>query len=91
MIFTLKGIAAYATHARQLGYSDPVVNRITHEALYMTLTNSNFNVQEHLEMAMKVGDAAVRIMDVLDRAHTDRFGIPQPIIISQNNRSLFLL
>ena len=35
-------------------------------------------------MAMKVGNAAIRIMDVLDRAHTDRFGIPQPITVSQN-------
>ncbi|MFH5183767.1 hydroxylamine reductase [Paenibacillus sp. TAB 01] len=84
MIFALKGIAAYATHARQLGYSDPEVDQITHEALYMTLTNSNFNLQEHIDMAMKVGSAAVKIMDVLDRAHTTHFGIPQPITVSQN-------
>ncbi|WP_426452166.1 hydroxylamine reductase [Paenibacillus sp. S-38] len=84
MIFALKGIAAYATHARQLGYSDPEVDRITHEALYMTLTNSNFNVQEHIDMAMKVGSAAIRIMDVLDRAHTTQFGVPQPVQVSQN-------
>ncbi|MDK8183430.1 hydroxylamine reductase [Paenibacillus sp. UMB4589-SE434] len=84
IIFALKGIAAYATHARQLGYEDSEVNRITHEALYMTLTNSNFNVQEHIEMALKVGNAAVRIMDVLDHAHTDRFGIPEPVTVSQN-------
>ncbi|MCP1311331.1 hydroxylamine reductase [Paenibacillus tyrfis] len=85
MIFALKGIAAYATHARQLGYSDPEVDRITHEALYMTLTNSNFNLQEHIDMAMKVGSAAVRIMDVLDRAHTTHFGIPQPVAVPQNS------
>ncbi|KEQ24273.1 hydroxylamine reductase [Paenibacillus tyrfis] len=85
MIFALKGIAAYATHARQLGYSDPEVDRITHEALYMTLTNSNFNLQEHIDMAMKVGTAAVRIMDVLDRAHTTHFGIPQPVAVPQNS------
>lgn len=84
IIFALKGIAAYATHARQLGYSDPEVNRVTHEALYLTLTNSNFNLQEHLDMAMKVGGAAVRIMDVLDRAHTTHFGIPQPVKVTQN-------
>jgi len=84
IIFALKGIAAYATHARQLGYSDPEVDKITHEALYMTLTNSNFNLREHIDMAMKVGSAAVRIMDVLDRAHTTHFGIPQPITVSQN-------
>jgi len=84
IIFALKGIAAYATHARQLGYTDPEVDKITHEALYLTLTNSNFNLQEHLNMAMKVGNAAVRIMDVLDRAHTTHFGIPQPVTVSQN-------
>ncbi|MFE5320482.1 hydroxylamine reductase [Paenibacillus sp. NPDC056579] len=84
IIFALKGIAAYATHARQLGYTDPEVDKITHEALYMTLTNSNFNLQEHLDMAMKVGNAAVRIMDVLDRVHTTHFGIPQPVTVPQN-------
>ena len=84
IIFALKGIAAYATHARQLGYTDPEVDKITHEALYLTLTNSNFNLQEHLDMAMKVGNAAVRIMDVLDRAHTTHFGIPQPVTVPQN-------
>lgn len=35
-------------------------------------------------MAMKVGNAAVRIMDVLDKAHTTHFGIPQPVQVSQN-------
>ena len=84
IVFALKGIAAYATHARQLGYSDPEVDKVTHEALYMTLTNSNFNMQEHIDMALKVGNAAVRIMELLDRAHTDRLGIPQPITVSQN-------
>ncbi|AWB43878.1 hydroxylamine reductase [Paenibacillus sp. CAA11] len=84
MIFALKGIAAYATHARQLGYTDPDVDRITHEALYMTLTNSNFNLQEHIDMAMQVGSAAVKVMGLLDRAHTDRFGVPEPVTISQN-------
>lgn len=84
IIFGLKGIAAYATHARQLGYSDLFVDATTHEALYLTLTNSNFNMQEHIDMAMKVGQATVRVMDLLDRAHTERLGIPQPIRVSQN-------
>ncbi len=84
IIFALKGIAAYATHARELGYIDPEVDGITQEALYFTLTNVNFNLQEHLAMAMKVGKAAIKVMELLDKAHTDRFGIPQPIKISQN-------
>jgi hydroxylamine reductase len=84
IVFGLKGIAAYRTHANQLGYTDPFVDATTHEALYMTLTNANFNVQEHIDMAMRVGRAAVRIMEVLDEAHTKRLGIPQPVRVSQN-------
>lgn len=84
IIFALKGIAAYATHARQLGYIDPEVDGITQEALYFTLTNVNFNLDEHLQMAMKVGKAAIKVMELLDRAHTDHFGVPQPITVSQN-------
>ncbi|WDV93637.1 hydroxylamine reductase [Brevibacillus parabrevis] len=84
IIFALKGIAAYATHARKLGYIDPEVDGITQEALYFTLTNVNFNLEEHLQMAMKVGGAAIKVMELLDKAHTDRFGIPEPITVSQN-------
>lgn len=84
IIFALKGIAAYRTHASQLGYTDSFVDSVTHEALYMTLTNSNFNVEEHIEMAMKVGRSAVRVMEMLDEAHTKRLGIPEPIRVSQN-------
>jgi hydroxylamine reductase len=84
IIFALKGIAAYATHARQLGYSDPEVDAITQEALYTTLTNVNFNLEDHINLAMKVGGATVKIMDVLDKAHTGLLGVPQPVVVSQN-------
>ncbi|MFJ8529083.1 hydroxylamine reductase [Bacillus sp. NPDC094106] len=84
IVFGLKGIAAYRTHAAQLGYTDSFVDATTHEALYMTLTNSNFNEQEHLEMAMKVGKAALRVMELLDEVHTNHFGVPEPVHITQN-------
>lgn len=84
MVYALKGIAAYRMHANQLGYTDSYVDNITHEALFMTLTNSNFNVEEHLDMAMNVGQAAIRVMELLDKAHTERFGIPQPVRVSEN-------
>jgi hydroxylamine reductase len=84
IIFGLKGVAAYATHARQLGFIDTEVDGITHEALYTTLTNSNFNLSEHVGMAMKVGSAAVKVMDLLDRAHTSKLGVPVPITVSED-------
>jgi hydroxylamine reductase len=84
MIFGLKGVAAYATHARELGASDEAVNNITHEALYTTLTNSNFSLEENIGMALKVGTATVKMMDVLDRAHTSKLGVPTPAVVSQD-------
>jgi len=84
IIFGLKGVAAYATHARELGFIDPEVDGITQEALYMTLTNSNFNLSEHVNMALKVGTATVKVMDLLDRAHTSRLGVPQPVVVSED-------
>lgn len=87
MIFGLKGIAAYATHARELGVTTDEmseVNQITHEALYTTLTNSNFNLAEHIGMTLKVGEATVKMMDILDKAHTSHLGIPTPVTVSQD-------
>ena len=84
IIFGLKGVAAYATHARELGAIDSEVDGITQEALYFTLTNVNFNLQEHINMTLKVGSAAIKVMELLDKAHTDRLGIPEPAVVSEN-------
>lgn len=84
IIFGLKGVAAYATHARELGHYDPEVDAITQEALYSTLTNVNFNVDETVAMALKVGSATVKAMEMLDRAHTERLGVPQPVTVSSD-------
>ncbi|NLY53301.1 MAG: hydroxylamine reductase [Firmicutes bacterium] len=84
IIFALKGVAAYANHARELGYTDPEVDAITHEALYFTLTNVNFNLEEHIAMLLKVGHATTLVMELLDKAHTEVLGTPEPVTVSQN-------
>ncbi|MCF6096964.1 hydroxylamine reductase [Thermovorax subterraneus] len=84
IILGLKGISAYAVHARELGFTDPEVDATIQEALYMTLTNVNFNLQEHIDMAMKVGRATVKVMELLDKAHTSKFGIPEPVEVPQD-------
>ncbi|HBV98786.1 MAG: hydroxylamine reductase [Peptococcaceae bacterium BICA1-7] len=84
IILGLKGVAAYAVHARELGQSDEEVDAITHEGLFMTLTNSNFNLQDHIDMALKVGSATVKVMDLLDRAHLAELGVPVPVRVSQD-------
>jgi hydroxylamine reductase len=84
VVYGLKGISAYATHARDMGYRDPEVDGIVHEALYSTLTNVNFNTDDHVDLAMRAGKAAVDVMELLDEAHTTELGVPEPAEVPQN-------
>lgn len=84
IILGLKGVAAYLTHARELGYTNPEIDAITHEALYSTLTNVNFSLQDTVGMALKVGTATVKAMELLDQAHVAALGTPVPVQVSQN-------
>lgn len=78
LIFGLKGIAAYAHHARELGARDEQVDAFMHDALFFTLTNVNFSLERHIEMALKCGEMNLRVMELLDQANVERFGAPQP-------------
>ena len=44
LLYGLKGMAAYAHHARRLGKTDEAVNAFIEEALFATVTNVNFDV-----------------------------------------------
>ena len=87
MIFGLKGMSAYRHHANELGADTKEVDDIISETLYFTLTNMNFNLNEHISQLLKVGKGGVRVMDMLSEAHTRTFGIPTPIKITQNKAS----
>lgn len=78
LIFGLKGIAAYAHHARELGVRDEEVDAFMHDALFFTLTNVNFSIERHIEMVLKCGEMNLRIMELLDKIHVARFGQPTP-------------
>ncbi len=84
MIFGLKGLSAYREHANEFGADVKEVDDIISETLYFTLTNVNFNFEDHIKQLMRVGSAGVKVMDVLSEAHTKKFGIPTPVSVSQN-------
>jgi hydroxylamine reductase len=86
LIFGLKGIAAYAYHARQFDARDEEVDAFMHEALFTTLTNVSFDLSQHLEMVLKAGAMNLRIMELLDKAHTDNFGNPVPTEVDTGTR-----
>jgi len=85
MIYGLKGLSAYRYHAKELGANTENVDSVTQECLYFTLTNVNFNFEQHIAQLMKLGSAGVEMMGILSKSHTDTFGIPTPVTVSQNN------
>lgn len=87
LIFGLKGIAAYAHHARELGARDEQVDAFMHDALFFTLTNVNFNLNDHIKMVLKCGEMNYRIMEVLDKAHLDRYGSPVPVQVATGTKA----
>ena len=87
LLFGLKGVAAYAYHARELGAKDEEVDAFMHEALFKTLTNVSFDLNQYLEMVLECGKMNLKIMELLDKAHTKRFGNPVPVAVSTGTKS----
>ncbi len=84
LVFGLKGLSAYRYHANELGADTKVVDDVMAESLYFTLTNVNFNFDDHIKQLLKVGEAGVKMMGILSDAHTKAFGIPTPVKVTQN-------
>ena len=78
LIFGLKGIAAYAYHARILGKTDPEVDAFIEEALFKTLTNVDFSHEDVWNTLMRAGTINLKVMQMLDAANTENFGLPSP-------------
>ena len=77
LTYGLKGMAAYADHALALGKEDAAVFAFLHEALDY-LTHKEPTLDGLFAMTMKCGEVNLRVMEMLDGAHTGRFGHPAP-------------
>ncbi|NLO88807.1 MAG: hydroxylamine reductase [Clostridia bacterium] len=78
--YGLKGIAAYAHHAQVLGYTDDDIYNFILETL-AAITRKK-EVHELVELALKVGEYNLKTMELLDRAHNETFGSPEPTPVS---------
>ncbi len=83
ILFGLKGMAAYAHHARRLGMVDESVSAFIEEALFSTLTNVNFDGGVLFDYAMALGRTNLRVMQMLDEGHVRRFGKPSPTEVTE--------
>jgi len=77
VLYGLKGVAAYAAHALALGVGDPLSYAKIHELLDF-LTKPAPTADELLTNALAVGELNYRVMEILDKAHTETFGHPVP-------------
>ncbi len=77
ILYGLKGVAAYAAHALALGAGDPLSYAKIHELLDF-LTMPDPTAEELLTNALAVGELNYRVMEILDKAHTETFGHPVP-------------
>lgn len=73
--YGLKGMAAYAEHAKNIGKEDIEIITFIYEALAATLDDS-LTADDLVALTLKTGEYGVKVMALLDEANTSRFGIP---------------
>jgi hydroxylamine reductase len=83
LLFALKGIAAYAYQMREFGEIDEEIDAFIEKGLYTTLTNVNFDVQSHIDLALEAGQANIKAMAGLKKAHIDNYGEPVPVEVEK--------
>jgi hydroxylamine reductase len=80
LLYGLKGIAAYADHARILGQKDDIVYAFMHESLD-AMTKKDLPLNNWLERVLKCGEVNLRAMELLDAANTGIYGHPVPTTV----------
>ena len=76
LLFGLKGMSAYAHHARNLSYENEDVNRWFYKGLCEV--NREHTVEEWIALIMEFGQVNFKCMELLDTANTKSFGTPEP-------------
>lgn len=76
LTYGLKGMAAYAEHAFNLGYTDEKIFAFMHKALVAT-TQTDITVDELVGLTLECGEYGVNVMALLDKANTESYGNPE--------------
>ncbi|ABY94146.1 hydroxylamine reductase [Thermoanaerobacter brockii subsp. lactiethylicus] len=74
--YGVKGMAAYAYHAYQLGYKDDNIFRFMEKALAKVLDDS-LTADDYVALALEAGKYGVDTMALLDKANTSTYGHPE--------------
>lgn len=77
ILFGIKGYAAYADHAIILERESDEIYAFTHKALAQLLDDS-LGLMDYVGIAMETGRINLVTMELLNKAHTDKYGHPVP-------------
>ena len=75
-IYGLKGMAAYAEHAMNLGKTNDEIFSFTEKVLLSTMDDS-LTADELVALVLEVGEYGVKVMALLDEANTSVLGTPE--------------
>ncbi len=76
LIYGIKGMAAYAEHAYNLGYEDKNLYNFMQKGLAATLDDS-LSIEDLVELVLECGKYGVDAMALLDQANTSSYGHPE--------------
>ena len=80
ILFGIRGMAAYAYHARVLGRTDDEAAQFLVDALAALGDESNADML--LALVLRVGEVNYKVMGMLDEANTSTYGTPEPTEVS---------
>ncbi|NLN41524.1 MAG: hydroxylamine reductase [Clostridiales bacterium] len=74
--YGIKGLAAYAHHALNIGKENPDLYAFIYEAMAATV-NDSLTVDDLVALTLKTGERGVAAMALLDEANTSKYGNPE--------------
>ena len=80
LLFGMRGMAAYAHHARVLGKEDPDVNAFFYKGLASLA--KDLAMDERLALVMECGQVNLKCMALLNDANVGAYGKPEPTPVS---------
>jgi len=85
LLYGLRGVAAYADHARLLGQQDSTIYAFLYEGLVAT-HQKDITLNEALGLVLQCGAINLRAMELLDAGHTGHLGHPVPTAVPLGHR-----
>jgi hydroxylamine reductase len=82
LLLGVRGVAAYAYHARALGYGVGGITAFIRKAL-AAIAEPDWGLNELLPLVMECGKVNLDTLALLDKANTETFGNPEPTTVQR--------